>query len=84
MNNVAQLGAAVTQLRRDAGWTQEQLADKAGVSRRWLVMFENGRTPGVDATKVFRTLEKLGMELAVLPRRPPSVEEQELLDLLGD
>lgn len=37
------LGGAVRDARRDAGWTQQQLADRAGVTRQWVVQLEQGQ-----------------------------------------
>lgn len=32
-------------MRKRAGYTQEQLAEKVGISRNWLCMIENGTVP---------------------------------------
>lgn len=80
--NVTELGAAVRQLRSDAGLTQRQLADRSGVSLRWLVSLEKGRTLGAEVTKVFHVLRELGVELVFAPLPTPSSVEQEILDLL--
>lgn len=49
--------------RRAAGLTQEQLAREARVSRRWLSLFENGRTPGAELSKVLAVLVVLGVDV---------------------
>ena len=38
----AQIGAAIRGARSRQGLTQKDLADQAGVSRRWLIMLESG------------------------------------------
>ncbi|MFT3859774.1 helix-turn-helix domain-containing protein [Micropruina sp.] len=80
----SQLGAAVRRLRRDRGLTQRQLAASAGISTRWLVMFENGQNVGAEVSKIFDVLWALGMTVEVVPSPEPSPEEAELLALLGD
>lgn len=79
-----QLGAVVRRMRRERGLTQRQLAGSAGVSTRWVVMFENGRNSGAEISKIFDVARALGMGLAVVPEPEPTPEEAELLSLLGD
>lgn len=66
VRSVVQLGGAVRQARLDRGLTQAQLAAMAGVSRRWLVMLEQGVTRGAEYTKISKTLAVLGKELMVV------------------
>lgn len=54
----------VISARRSAGLTQAQLAASAGVSRRWLSMFENGRTPGAELSKVLAVLVVLEVDVS--------------------
>lgn len=82
--NTAQLGAAVKQLRVDRALTQADLAIRAGVSRRWLVHFENGQTPGAEVSKVFDVLRVMGMGLVVAPQPELTADEKELLALLRE
>ncbi|WP_035775272.1 helix-turn-helix domain-containing protein [Arthrobacter sp. H5] len=48
------------QLRDDAGLSQTALADQAGVSKRWLVNFENGK-PSVDMSMVMDCFSVFGV-----------------------
>lgn len=82
VRSVSQLGAAVREARDKAGLTQQQLADKAGVSRRWLSTLENGQNLGAELTKVFRAVDALGLELSLGAAPAPTEHEAELLDLL--
>jgi len=82
--NVSQLGAAVRQLRTERKLTQQQLADQAGVSRRWLVMLEGGQSPRAELSKVFDVLRALDTRLTMSPAPPPTAHEQAVLDLLDD
>ncbi len=68
------LGAALRDAREDAGLTQAQLADQAGVSRRWLSTVELGSRQGIEVGGVLKVLTALGLELMI---RPVSVPAQE-------
>lgn len=61
-------GIILRGLREDAGVTGAQLAEKAGVSRRWLVNLEAGK-PSVDMSKVMDCFVALGFafDLVALP-----------------
>ena len=77
----AQIGATVRSARRRKGLTQAQLAERAGVSRRWLISLEQGQSERAELGKVLDTLDALGLDLRVTPARRHS---NELVDLLGD
>jgi putative transcriptional regulator len=59
------MAAAVTvrirELREAQGWTQRELAERAGVTRATVNRLENGRPRSID----FDVLEKLANALAV-------------------
>lgn len=80
----AQLGAAIRGARQQAGLTQAELAERAGVSRRWLLMLENGKAPGAELAKVMRTLEVLGLGMTVGATPEMPAEETELVRLLDE
>ncbi|MDR2619533.1 MAG: helix-turn-helix domain-containing protein [Propionibacteriaceae bacterium] len=61
IGSVPALGAAMRQARLDAGLTQAELAERAGVSRHWLVTVENAQVSGVDLGRVFRVLRVLDL-----------------------
>ncbi|WP_407353786.1 helix-turn-helix domain-containing protein [Luteimonas sp. R10] len=45
-------GRVVSQARREAGWTQEELAHRAGVHRTYVGDLENGRkSPTLDVVE---------------------------------
>jgi HTH-type transcriptional regulator / antitoxin HipB len=65
--NVARdLGAAVRGRRIDLGRSQDDLAGRAGVSRRWLSAFEAGKG-SVELGMVLRVLAALDLEVHVAP-----------------
>lgn len=59
-----EIGMALRRLREEAGMSQVELASLAGVSRRWLLDFENGK-PSVDLSKVLDCFAALGAGLDV-------------------
>lgn len=61
----AQIGAAIRSARRRASLTQQQLAERAGVSRRWLIALESGHAERAELGKVLDTLDTLGLDLTV-------------------
>jgi HTH-type transcriptional regulator / antitoxin HipB len=64
------LGLYVRQRRHDLGLTQSDLADAAGVSRRWLLGLESGKET-TQVGLVFRTLDALGLVLDARADAPP-------------
>lgn len=63
------VGALVRDRRHEAGLTQEQLASRCGVSRRWVAAVETGK-PTAQLELVMRALGVLGMELQTVQSRP--------------
>jgi HTH-type transcriptional regulator/antitoxin HipB len=64
------IGALVRDTRRTAGVTQEGLAERARVSRRWIVDLEAGK-PGVELGKVLRVLGVLDIDLDAVAGHSP-------------
>lgn len=70
MNNddvAAELGRTVSVRRRTLGIRQEELADLAGVSARFVHTLEHGK-PTVRLDKVIAVLDVLGLRVDVVPR----------------
>ena len=63
----SEVASVVTQRRKSLGLRQEDLADLAQVSHRFVQALEAGK-PTVRLDKVAAVLEALGLELAVVPR----------------
>jgi transcriptional regulator with XRE-family HTH domain len=81
--NSSQLGAAIRAARERAGMTQQELADRAGTSRRWLVMLESGASTGAELGKTLAALDVLGITMRLATReRTTGTVESDLLDLL--
>jgi HTH-type transcriptional regulator/antitoxin HipB len=66
--SVAHLSGAIRGRRKDLGLSQDDLAQRAGVSRRWVVAFEGGGSTHVELGAVLRVLSALDLELDVSPR----------------
>jgi HTH-type transcriptional regulator / antitoxin HipB len=64
INSILALSALVRGRRMALGLSQEELADRANVSRQWISAFELGR-PGAELRLVLRLLEALELRLSV-------------------
>jgi len=58
------LGRVMRALRESRGWTQAELADQLGVSRRYVVEIEQGK-PGLFTQRLFAALRLLGGHLRI-------------------
>ena len=68
-----EMGMALRRLREDAGWSRDVLAQRAGVSKRWLASFETGK-PSVELSKVMDCFAVLGAGLDVVVTSDQSEE----------
>lgn len=69
ISTVDEVAALVRDRRRELRMSQSELAERAGVSRRWLQTLESGKT-NVDLARVLPTLRVLGMAFSVGLSRP--------------
>jgi HTH-type transcriptional regulator / antitoxin HipB len=63
------VGALIRSAREDRNWTLVDLAERAGVSRRWLIQVEHGH-PRAELSRVLQVLQALDIKLDA---RIPSV-----------
>jgi HTH-type transcriptional regulator / antitoxin HipB len=63
VRTVGDVGAVIRVTRVGHGWTQEHLAQQAGVSRRWVVAIESGTAARAELERVLRVLVVLGVTL---------------------
>jgi HTH-type transcriptional regulator/antitoxin HipB len=77
------LGALVRERRRGQSLSQEELARRVGVSRRWIIGLEQGQARAFEL--VLRTLAVLGLAIAVVDDDDDagSVDLDELLSRYG-
>jgi len=73
MNRVSEkhsdLSHRLREAREEAGLTQDQLADLAGISTRPIYIFESGKG-SIRLDTYLKLLDALGLELSVAPRSP--------------
>jgi transcriptional regulator with XRE-family HTH domain len=69
---VDDLGAVARQRRLDLGLSQAELARRAGLTRQWLVRFEQGNSD-VSLSKAFAVLRELNLTVRVDPTEARSV-----------
>ncbi len=72
MLTVREAAAAVRELREQRGWSQVELAARAGVSRSFVADLEGGK-PTVEASKMLDVFQALGFELALRARETGEV-----------
>lgn len=66
-----EFGAVVAARRRELGLTQEQLATRSGVTRLWLVKFENGTAGDAGARRMFDVARALDLDVRLEPAQNP-------------
>jgi len=78
----SELGLLVRERRHDLRLSQQELADRAGVSRPWLVTVEQGHSRA-ELGKVLALLAELGLtlDLSAADARVEPGSEQETVDL---
>ncbi|MFT8636624.1 MAG: helix-turn-helix domain-containing protein [Pseudoclavibacter sp.] len=64
LDTMYSVGAAIAAARSKRGWSQQQTADRAGVSRSWLAQVELGK-PAFDFRRVLLVFNTLGLRLEV-------------------
>ncbi len=70
---IQEIGSRVQRMRLDRDWTQQQLADEAGVSRPTLARLEGGASVQLTSLlRVLRVLDLLGNVDALVPEPGPS------------
>jgi HTH-type transcriptional regulator/antitoxin HipB len=74
------VGQAVREGRKAAGWTQAELATRAGVGRRFVVDLEAGHERA-ELGKVLAVLEALDIHATALPPPPPPATRPQDVDL---
>ena len=73
--SIADVAAAVRGRRMQLGLSQGDLADRAGVSRKWINEFEAGGKASAEMGHVLRVLEAVGLALHAEPLTPGPDDE---------
>ena len=85
IRSMQDVASTVRGRRRDLGINQAELAERVGVSRKWIYEFEAGK-PAAGLGLVLRVLEELGLSLELLtedselPARGNTVDLDAILD----
>ena len=58
------VGHAIKDRRRRLGWDQDELAQRVGASRKWIIEVEKGK-PRAEIGLLLRTIEALGLRLTL-------------------
>ncbi|MEU7137929.1 helix-turn-helix domain-containing protein [Nocardia sp. NPDC046473] len=80
---LVQLGAALRKARVDAGLTQEQLGELAGVSRQLVSRVETG-SPNGEIGRIIQIASALGLQVVTVPmshRTTTSRDQQAIQDV---
>jgi transcriptional regulator with XRE-family HTH domain len=79
--NLCALGLALKRLREQRGLRQEDVAERAGLTRLMVIHVEAGR-PTLGAASYAKLAAALGAQLQLLPTQRPTLDE--IGALLGD
>lgn len=70
-----QLGQQIKSLRKERNWSQQQLADMAGLDRTTLGMLERNNYNDIGIRKVQRVLELLDRKLVIGVKGLPTLDD---------
>ncbi|MBT2500097.1 helix-turn-helix transcriptional regulator [Agromyces sp. ISL-38] len=74
VRSVRELGAAVRERREALGLSQQAIAERAGVTREWVVRFEGGKA-SVRLDRVFDVLTVLDLSVELNPRHGDAAKQ---------
>ncbi|MGB3751192.1 MAG: helix-turn-helix domain-containing protein [Arcobacteraceae bacterium] len=73
-----ELGFKIKILRKEKKWSQDDMEQYSGITKRTISKIENGFIDEVGIKKVETILDLLGSELSIRPKgRPKTLEELE-------
>ncbi|WP_419923605.1 helix-turn-helix transcriptional regulator [Candidatus Poriferisocius sp.] len=76
LRSPGQIGRILRERRAELGFSQDEVARRAGVSRPWLSAVENGKTSS-QINELLRLAHALGLAWELAPRRMTSIEQAE-------
>ena len=77
MDFFIQLARDVRKFRKDNGWSQQQLADMAGLDRTTISALERNKFNDIGIRKIQRVLQVLSHSLAIEPVRLPNLDDMQ-------
>lgn len=73
---LSELGKEIKKLRKEKKWSQDDMQEFSGITKRTISKIENGFIDEVGIKKVEILLDLLGVEFALRPKgRPKTLEE---------
>lgn len=74
--DLTELGKEIQHLRKEKKWSQDDLEQYSGITKRTISKMENGFIDEVGIKKVETILDLLGIEFSLRPKgRPRTLEE---------
>ncbi len=74
--NLEEIGKEIKLLRKQKNWSQDDLEQYSGITKRTISKIENGFIDEIGIKKVELILDLLGMEFSIRPKnRPKTLEE---------
>ncbi|MDX9813425.1 MAG: helix-turn-helix domain-containing protein [Sulfurimonas sp.] len=71
-----ELANEIKSLRKEKNWTQDDLQNYSGITKRTISKIENGFLDEVGIRKVENILDLLGYEFALRPKKRPRTLEE--------
>lgn len=84
LSSVRDMQVLARNRRLDLGLTQQETADRAEVSRKWLVNFESGNATAVELSLVLRLFAALAISLNASPASSADADTLDVQDDAGD
>lgn len=84
MDFFIQLSSDVRKFRKDNGWSQQQLADMAGLDRTTISALERNKFNDIGIRKVQRVLQVLSHSLAIESVRLPNLDDMQRFNREND
>jgi HTH-type transcriptional regulator/antitoxin HipB len=78
-----EVAVVVRARRKQRGWSQQELARRAGVGRDWIIRLEKAK-PGVEFGLVMRTLRELGFAIRLEDAAVPTAPVIDLNEILNN
>lgn len=74
-DNLTEISSQIKQLRKQKGWSQQQLANLTGLDRTTIGMLERNDYADIGIRKVQRVLQLLGKSLALVDTGLPTLDD---------
>ncbi len=86
VGSMSDVGKLIRQTRQAASMSQQELANRVGTTRQWVIRLEQGH-PSSSISKTLIALSELGLELVAIhdlpPQAPRNALERRMTKMLG-